>query len=96
MADLSITASVSPEDRAAIVADVVAAMRPLLSESHEPRLVDGDRMADLLGVSRPTVDRLRAAGEIPSVLLGRRRLYQPAAVVAALAAANENGSDSPC
>ncbi|WP_372717245.1 helix-turn-helix domain-containing protein [Novipirellula sp.] len=84
MADLSITASMSPEDRAAIVADLVAAMRPLLAEAQEPRLVDGDRMAKLVGVSRPMIDRLRARDVIPSVMVGRCRRYRPDAVIDAL------------
>ncbi|WP_372718884.1 helix-turn-helix transcriptional regulator [Novipirellula sp.] len=78
---------------AAITAAVLAALMPLLSESSEPRLVGGDAMADLLGVSRPTVDRARAAGEIPSIMIGSRRLYQPEAVIAALAAANKKRGD---
>lgn len=78
---------------AAICGSLITALQPLLSESSEPRLINGDRMADLLGVSRPTVDRMRAAGEIPSIMIGSRRLYQPEAVIAALAAASEKGSD---
>ena len=42
--------------RADITAEVVAALRPLLADSQEPRLVDGDRMAQLASVSRPTID----------------------------------------
>ncbi|GAA4463501.1 hypothetical protein GCM10023156_48700 [Novipirellula rosea] len=76
----------------AICGSLIEALQPLLSESSEPRLVNGDRMSDLLGVSRPTLDRARAAGEIPSITIGSRRLYQPDAVIAALAAAHEKGA----
>ncbi|GAA5509521.1 helix-turn-helix domain-containing protein [Novipirellula caenicola] len=78
---------------AAISASVVEALQPLLSKSSKPSLEDGDGMAALLGVSRPTVDRKRAAGEIPSITIGSRRLNQPDAVIAALAAASEKGGD---
>lgn len=75
-----------------ITAAVMAELRPALTESTGPMLVDGDRMAELLGVSRPHVDRLRAAGTIPSVMIGRRRLYRPDAVIDALEkATNEKG-----
>jgi excisionase family DNA binding protein len=76
-----------------ITAEVVAAMRPVLADSFPPLLVDGDRMASLLSVSRPTIDRMRADGVIPSVLIGRRRLYQPDAVVAALSNAQGASRD---
>tara|TARA_R110002073_G_scaffold332412_2_gene518473 strand:- start:18075 stop:18356 length:282 start_codon:yes stop_codon:yes gene_type:complete len=70
--------------REAIVSDVMRQLRSLLSESHQPRLVDGDGLAELLEVSRPTIDRKRASGEIPSILIGSRRLYRPDAVIEAL------------
>ena len=70
--------------RETIVSDVMGHLRTLLSESRDPRLVNGDRLAEQLGVSRPTVDRLRADGLIPSVLIGRRRLYRVETVIAAL------------
>lgn len=75
----------------AVAAAVVAKMKPLIEQSTAPLLVDGDEMARLAGVSRPTIDRLRAAKLIPSVLLGTRRMYQPSAVIEALVA-NEKGA----
>ena len=72
------------ELRAEIVADVVTAMQPLLDASSGPMLVDGDRMAELAGVSRPTIDRLVRREVIPSVMIGRRRLYCPSMVINAL------------
>jgi len=78
-----------PEEfRDSITSAVVAAIRPLLAEAQEPRLVDGDRMAELAGVSRPTVDRAVKDGLIPSVKIGRRRLYEPRAVIDSLASAS--------
>lgn len=48
-----------------------------------PRLVDRVRLAELLGVSVPTIERLTSAGELPIVRMGRRVLYDPAAVIEA-------------
>ena len=94
MADL-ILRDVDPETlRASIAAEVIAVLRPVLAEAHEPRLVGGDRMAELASVSRPTIDRKVRDGDIPSILIGRRRLFEPRAVIDALAAAtiaNEKG-----
>ncbi|GAA4455343.1 hypothetical protein GCM10023156_29170 [Novipirellula rosea] len=79
----------------AVASAVYAKMQPLLATASAPRLVDGDRLAELLGVSRPTVDRMRSSGEIPSVSIGRRRLYDPNAVIAALGeSSNEKGAAS--
>lgn len=77
----------------AITAAVVAELRPMIEASTEPMLVDGDRMAELVGISRPNLDRLRAAGIVPSVSVGRRRLYRPDAVVAALETQAAGGAD---
>lgn len=94
MADLILKDTDPNELRAAIAADVLAAIRPLLANSSAPRLVDGDRMAELAGVSRPTIDRLVRDQRVPSVKIGSRRLFAPQAVIDALAAAtiaNEKG-----
>ena len=40
-----------------------------------PLLVDRREAARLLGVSPGTIDNLRNAGELPSVKLGTRRLF---------------------
>ena len=87
MADLILKDTDPNELRAAIAADVLAAIRPLLANSSAPRLVDGDRMAELAGVSRPTIDRAVRDGLIPSVRIGRRRLFEPRAVIDAWVAA---------
>ena len=80
------------ELRAEITAEVIAALRLMLAEANEPRLVDGDRMAELIDVSRPTIDRAVRDGTIPSVKIGRRRLFEPRAVIDALA--NRKGANS--
>ena len=90
MADLSITAAVSDADRDAIADAVAERLRPLLDT--RPRLVDADALAAALSVSRPTVDRLRAAGVIPSIGAGRLRRYDVDAVVAAMATTSEAGA----
>ena len=73
------------ELKASITAEVVKALKPLLADSNEPRLVDGDRMAELAGVSRPTIDRAVRDDIIPSVLIGRCRRFEPRKVIDALA-----------
>ncbi|QDV11256.1 hypothetical protein CA51_11170 [Rosistilla oblonga] len=70
--------------RAEIVRDVIEAIGPLLADNREPRLVDRQRMADLLGVSVPHLDTLVRDGVIPSKLVGKRRLFDPGPVIAAL------------
>jgi excisionase family DNA binding protein len=85
--------AIDPEQlRADITAEVVKALKPLLADSQEPRLVDGDRMAELAGVSRPTIDRAVRDGIIPSLRIGRRRLFEPRAVIDAWANANEKAT----
>lgn len=76
---------------ATITAAVVEQLKPLLAESTAPLLVDGQEMARLLTVSVNSVDRSRANGTIPSMRIGKRRLYDPHAVVAALKANSEKG-----
>jgi excisionase family DNA binding protein len=41
-----------------------------------PLLVDRREAGRMLGVSAGTIDNLRARGELPSVKIGTRRLYQ--------------------
>ncbi|TWU67581.1 hypothetical protein V7x_31560 [Crateriforma conspicua] len=90
MADLLLRDIDPDELRAGIVADVLAALRPVLFGLSEPRLVGGDRMAELAGVSRPTIDRAVRDGLIPSVLIGRRRLFDPQRVIDSLSSAGES------
>ncbi|EMI52571.1 hypothetical protein RSSM_06004 [Rhodopirellula sallentina SM41] len=58
----------------------------MIEQSRDPMLVPPDEMARLAGISRPHLDRLRAAGKIPSILVGRARRYEPSKVIEALAA----------
>lgn len=85
MADLLLRDTDADALAAMIVTAVADAVRPLPAESNEPRLVDRERMAALLSINVPKLDTKTAAGTIPSVSIGRRRLYQPAAVIDALA-----------
>ena len=57
-------------------------------------LVDEPVMAERLGVSQPTLQRLRTAGGVPCVRLGRRVLYRPADVIAALSQQQKGGADA--
>ena len=54
-------------------------------------LLDEPTMAEQLGVSQQTLQRRRAAGEVPFVRLGRRVLYRPADVFAALSEKQDGG-----
>ena len=77
---------IDPDElKASITAEVVKALKLLLADSQEPRLVDGDRMAEIVGVSRPTIDRAVRDNLIPSVMIGRCRRYEPRKVIDALA-----------
>lgn len=84
MSNVHIIAADPGELQESIVKQVVAELRPLIERSSEPLLVDRHRLATLLGVSVPTISRMTSSGEIPSKLIGTRRLYCPAAVVDAL------------
>jgi excisionase family DNA binding protein len=69
----------------AIVGRIADQIRP--EPIDQQLLVDGNRLAELLSISRPTVDRWVRDGRIPSILVKRRRLFRPDAVVKALEAA---------
>lgn len=70
--------------RADIAAAVIDALRPVITEAAQPSLVDRARMADLLGISIPKLDRLVSDAVIPSKLVGTRRLFEPRSVIDAL------------
>lgn len=89
MADLILRDTDRDELVRDITAAVFASVRDAMAELHEPRLVDGDRMAELAGIARPTLDRLVRADVVPSVTVGRRRLFLPADVIGKLTT-NEN------
>ena len=92
MPDLILRDTDPDQLRADITRMVVAAILPLLADSQEPRLVDGDRMAELASVSRPTIDRAVRDDIIPSVMIGRCRRYEPRRVIDALANANKKAT----
>ena len=56
----------------------------LPAQASRQELLDGPAMAELIGVSLQTLERHRKSGQIPSVSIGRRVLYSPSAVIAAL------------
>lgn len=49
-----------------------------------PRLVDRYALAEILGVSVPTIERLQREGTIVPFRIGRRCVYDPDGVMAAL------------
>ncbi|MCS7470885.1 helix-turn-helix domain-containing protein, partial [Stieleria sp. ICT_E10.1] len=85
-----VATSLSDHDLAAIISGVVDAMKPLLDA--RPELVDGETMAAMLSISVSTLDRTRRAGQIPSVKIGKRRMYRPTAVVSSIEANSEKGA----
>tara|TARA_R110002072_G_scaffold303108_2_gene493854 strand:+ start:15028 stop:15324 length:297 start_codon:yes stop_codon:yes gene_type:complete len=56
-------------------------------------LVDEPTMAKQLNVSQPTLQRMRAAGEVPFVRMGRRIAYRPEQVLVALTQYQTQGSN---
>ena len=62
------------------------AKHPLPAPVATPLLVDRREAARLLGVSPGTIDNLRKRGELQSVKLGARRLFDPADLLAVVCA----------
>ncbi len=52
-----------------------------------------DEMAKRLCISQQTLQRMRAAGEVPFVQMGRRIAYRPEQVLAALTQNQTQGSE---
>lgn len=77
-------------DRAELVAEIAAAvvaeLRGMSPAPDGATQVDGDRMAQIAGVSRPTLDRLVKRDAIPSRKVGRLRRFVPDEVLAAMKA----------
>ncbi len=73
---------------AALVDQVAEAVAERLKQRESQPADDGLRdepsMAKWLDVSQPTLQRMRSAGEVPFVRLGRRVAYHPPTVLAAL------------
>ena len=82
MADLLLRDTDRDELIRETAAAVVAALRPMMTDDlHRPK--GRDDMAEWLGIGVATLDRMTKAGEIPSLLLNKRRCYVPAHVIAA-------------
>ncbi len=91
MSDLTVDVHLSEADLDRIVQRLVAAIQPLLQS--QPALVGCEEMAELLSISLATLDRKRRDGQIPSIKIGSRRLYQPDSVIAAIEVTNETEGD---
>ena len=68
------------------VADIIANRVESILGNRERRLVDRPTMARLANIGTATLDRLVSNKRIPSVLVGRRRLFDPDPVIDALVA----------
>lgn len=60
------------------------------SSRFEDEPQDGHATAQWLKVDVQTLERLRKAGKVPFARVGRRVLYRPADVLAALSSSNEH------
>lgn len=63
---------------------VVLAEKVAMRLAHQPKLVDRYRIAEILGLSVPTIDRRVRSGRIPVIRDGRRVLFNPESVIRAL------------
>ncbi|QDV66977.1 hypothetical protein Poly24_06670 [Rosistilla carotiformis] len=78
MADLILRDTDPDRLRAAIVRDVLDAIRPLLRQPAPPdsrRCCSRDELAKILGWSIAKLDRRTKAGAIPSIMDDGRRIY---------------------
>lgn len=66
-----------------IVKKLLLHLEPQLARKQR-RLVDRPSMAELASISIPLLDRLVSDKRVPSVLVGKRRLFDPEAVIDAL------------
>lgn len=74
------------------VADRIAERQPPTQQASVPDgLLDEPAMAERLHISQQSLQRRRKAGIVPHVLCGRRVLYRPDDVIAALKAQSEKG-----
>lgn len=63
---------------------VVQRLESKLNQASPESPVGREKMAGLLGVSVPTIDRMVRDGEIPSLRIKKRRVFIPAQVYEAL------------
>ena len=69
---------------------VVSQFQASLAGGHAARrLVGRNEMAELAGLSVPAIDRMVSSGSIPSIQQGKRRLFNPEAVLQAMQKASE-------
>ncbi len=68
------------------VASQIIDQLPVLARNREipDELLDEPAMANRLKVSQQTLQRMRTAGEVPCIRMGRRVLYRPVDVLEAL------------
>lgn len=84
MADLLLR-GISPDElKREIVAAVLKALDDREAAEAEPLLVDRVKAAQLLGIGVSTLDQLVADEALPSVAIGRRRLFDVSDCVEAL------------
>lgn len=74
------------------VAARLAEQMPQAAPTDDP--VDEPTMSQRLNVSQPTLQRMRSAGEVPFVQMGRRIAYRPEQVLAALTRNQKQGSSN--
>ncbi len=67
------------------VADVIAKRIEPMLVARQRRLVDRPTMAELANIGTATLDRLVSSKRVPSVLIGKRRLFDPDKVIDSLA-----------
>jgi excisionase family DNA binding protein len=75
-------AVLSPAELKCFIEEVASRLAARLT--NRPKLVGRHDLAEILGVSVPTIERLQRDKRIPLVRIGRRVLYSPDAVIGAL------------
>ena len=82
--------NLSQSDIQAIAKEVAKELAAILESRGQPQNeLNAKGVADLLGLSVPTIERLTASGEIPSYKIGRSRRYNRDLVLQARFKANE-------
>jgi excisionase family DNA binding protein len=71
----------SPYEIDALADRVAERVAALMSRPSDDALIDVHAVAELLGCSVPTVERLTKSGELPSVKIGRLRRYHRSVVL---------------
>ncbi len=79
--------SMTPQEINAMAESVAKRVSAILTG--QPRLIDRYSLAERLGLSVPTIERLTRNGKISVICAGRRRLYDPDKTIAELANASD-------